>query len=79
MINKSLWDKVQDVQAIDGRKLNMSRKINITIAYAPHAERPEEKKHKLYKSLYDNTMLEKRNEINIVAGDFNARLVKPQK
>ena len=34
--NKSLWDKVQDVQPVDGRimkcKLNMSREINITIA-----------------------------------------------
>ena len=82
LLNKSLWSKVKDVQPIDGRimkcKLRMSRKVNITIAYAPHAGRPEEEKATFYNKLYESTARDKTNEINVVAGDFNARLVKPQ-
>ena len=81
VINKSLWSKIKDVRPMGGRamtcKLRMSRNINIVVAYAPHAEKSDEEKDAFYNTLYTYTAGFKKHEINIVAGDFNAILVRP--
>ena len=50
--------------------------INIIQAYAPTAEKPEQEINLFYKDLKNLIKITKKNEVNIVMGDFNAKIGK---
>ena len=70
-----------DVQQLSGRLLvatfnTCPVKTNIAIAYAPHAGRSIKDKDFFYKDLQSAVSLLPKHEINIIMGDFNARLME---
>ena len=70
-----------DVQQLSGRLLvatflTCPVRTNIVIAYAPHAGRSIKDKDLFYKDLQTAVSRLPKHEINIIMGDFNARLME---
>ena len=82
MVRNEWWDKIKDVRPISDRRmrvvLDTVPKIFINIVDAPHAMREETIRDCFYESTHREADSSRRTNLNIWAGDWNARPGRPQ-
>lgn len=78
VISKSIYRCIQKVEVISERILHATfhgnPKLSITVVYAPTECGPSTAKDDFYASMAEHLEQLKRHDINLVVGDFNARI-----
>ena len=78
VISKSIYRCIQKVEVISERILHATfhgnPRLSITVVYAPTECGPSTAKDDFYASLAEHLEQLKRHDINLVVGDFNARI-----
>ncbi len=81
MVGKELWKKFETMEPLGSRlmriRLKTKQKVDIIVAYGPQAEKRPEEKDEFYENLQKAIKATPKSHILIIAGDFNAKLMKP--
>ena len=59
------------------RRLNLAKKLDITVAYAPQAEKTKGETYQFYEELSKRMDETPKNNMSLSMGDFNARVIEP--
>ena len=81
MVGKDLWKTIETMEPLGSRfmriRLKTKQKVDIIVAYGPQAEKSPEEKDEFYDNLQKAIKATPKSHILIIAGDFNAKLMKP--
>ena len=80
MLHEDVWQQLADVSPLGGRPmtahLNGRVPLRVICAYAPQAHRPQEERETFYDELEEVLRQRKSKTMDILMGDFNARIVQ---